>query len=239
MESETTLTEEESRNELVRSYLAVRAAIGALGLFLPAALLVWTWVFGGSDVRSSVSAYYYTPMFSIFVGTLAAIAVFLWNYEGYRPISGEFFSDKVTSRIAATGAALIALAPVAPPEGAQYQPSLVQQVLGQTGSTILHYCGAALFFGALAVFCLVLFCRDGGKSPKAEKRLANRIYMACGIVIVIAMLVMAAISWRGTSGGLSTLDPMFWLEVTAIVSFALSWLVKGKSLQPLIRAIVR
>ncbi|NPB31586.1 hypothetical protein G7L58_23860, partial [Shigella sonnei] len=64
-------------NDLVLSFLRVRRAIGLLGFFLPAALIVWGIVFG-HGILPSISASYYSPMREIFVGTLCANAVFLW-----------------------------------------------------------------------------------------------------------------------------------------------------------------
>lgn len=66
---------QKAHNDLVLSFLAVRRAIGALGFFLPVALLahgLWK-----GDLPTSISAAYYSPMREVFVGTLIAQAVFL------------------------------------------------------------------------------------------------------------------------------------------------------------------
>ena len=104
-----------AQNDLVLSFLSVRRAIGALGFFLPVALALYGLIAG--DLRASMSAYFYSPMREIFVGTLCAQAVFLWSYEGYRD-PGRMITDKLVARIASVAAALIALAPTNPPGGA-------------------------------------------------------------------------------------------------------------------------
>ena len=45
------------RNELVLSFLAVRRAIGALGFFLPLALIAYAMLWP-EPLRTSISAYY-------------------------------------------------------------------------------------------------------------------------------------------------------------------------------------
>lgn len=220
--------DQEARNALVWSFLSLREAIGILGLILPVALLLWTVTLGGGVMRPSISAYYYTPMGGVFTGIMAAIAVFLWSYRGYAPAPGEVISDRATARIAALGAGIVALSPVAPPEGATYQPALLQNLLHPSGAGLLHNAGALLFFGALAVFSLVLFRRSAPGPVSTRKRRENRIYLICGLVIVGAIVAIALVSLRGGSGA------VFWLESGAVLGFALSWLVKGDALRPLI-----
>ena len=90
---------QKSHNDLVLSFLAVRRAIGALGFFLPLALLAYGLSTG--DLLPSISSAYYSPMREVFVGCLMAQAVFLWSYEGFRPDAGDLVSDKATARVAA------------------------------------------------------------------------------------------------------------------------------------------
>jgi amino acid permease len=87
---------------------------------------------------------------------------------------------------------------------------------------VLHYASAVALFVILAVFCLFRFTLSRGtKTP--QKVLRNRVYRACGGVIVgclilcLAALVAMPDSWRA----------LFWLESIMVWAFALSWLVKG------------
>ena len=222
-------------NDLVLSFLRVRRAIGLLGFFLPAALIAYSLVFG-TGIMPSISDYYYSPMREILVGTLCAIAVFLWSYEGYRPRPGEWLSDLIAARTASLGALAVALSPTLPDgtplPGAPILCTLSQCVLGDRLASLIHFAGAFAFFGALAAFCLVLFVRGAADEP--EKRAANRIYRACGGTIIAAMAAIALIYFgpQGLAARLAQLDPVFWLEVVATVAFAVSWLVKGDALTP-------
>ena len=225
---------ERAENDLVLSFLRVRRAIGLLGYFLPPALLIYSLVWG-EGLLPSISAYYYSPMREVFVGTLSAIAVFLWSYEGYRPRPGEWLSDLMAGRAASLGALAVALIPTAP--DVPVACTLSQCVLGFSLSGTLHWLGAALFFGALALFCLVLFVR--GAHPDAEKAASNGIYRACGWIILgaLALIALILLSPGAVKTQLAPLRPVFWLETIATFAFATSWMVKGDAMKPVVRAL--
>ena len=239
--------QQKADNELVLSFLSVRRAIGAMGFFLPLALLSYGLLWSG-DILPSISAYYYSPMREVLVGSLCAQAVFLWSYEGYRPPVPEFITDKRVARIAALGALGVALSPTAPAvtaivttdpaQACQIIPiTLIQCVLGAARTAWIHNISAFLFFGALAIFCLVLFVK--GTTETAEKRARHRIYRSCGWIIVACLIVMGALIASGLDDRLSELEPIFWLEVLASFAFATSWAVKGEAMQPLVAMAAR
>lgn len=227
---------ERAENDLVLSFLRVRRAIGLLGFFLPVALLGWSVIFG-KGLLPSISSYYYSPMREVFVGTLCATAVFLWSYEGYRPRPGEWLSDIMAARAASLGALAVALIPTAPE--APVACTLSQCVIGFSMASTLHWLGAAAFFGALALFCLVLFVR--GVRHGTEKTASNRIYRACGWTILAAIGLIGAIlvSPDAIKTQLAPLRPVFWLETVATFAFSTSWMVKGDALRPVVRAASR
>lgn len=222
---------QKAQNDLVLSYLAVRRAIGLLGFFLPVALALYGLVLGG--LLPSMSAYFYSPMREIFVGTLCAQAVFLWSYEGYRE-PGRLLTDRLVARIAALSAALIGFAPSRPdgplPDGSC---TLLQCMLGPGASANLHVLAVLGFFGALTVFCLVLFQRGTDDSP--EGRAARRLYRICGWTIIAAIAAIGLLLFTGLDERLAALRPVFWLEAVACFAFATSWTVKGRFLRPVLR----
>ena len=224
---------QKAHNDLVLSFLSVRRAIGALGFFLPGALLAAAPFLDGG-LRDSISGFYYSPMREVFVGTMCAQAVFLWSYEGFRPDRGEIVTDRGMARLAAVSAALVALAPTTPPAGTVAECSALQCVLGTGPAALVHFVAAALFFGALAVFCLVLFVRGSVDGP--EKAASNRIYRICGWTILGCLLAIGMLEVTGAGASLAALHPVFWLESLACLAFATSWAVKGDSLRPLVDA---
>lgn len=228
---------QKTHNELVLSFLAVRRAIGGLGFFLPVALIVFAIATG--NLPPSISDAYFTPMRDVFVGVMIAQAVFLWSYEGFRPNDGEIISDRITARIAAIAAMLVALAPtrITLPDGAVAPAdcTLLQCVLGPEITATVHLLAAAVFFGALAVYCLVLFVRGTVDGP--EKRASNLIYRICGWLIVASIGLIGVLIQTGLAKQLSHLNPVFWLETIACFAFATSWMVKGDTMRPLVRAL--
>lgn len=233
---------QESQNRLVLSYQTLRGAVGMLGFFLPAALILWS-VLTPAGIQPSISAYFYTQMGEVFVGTLCAIAVFLWSYMGYSRQPGQIISDWGMARVAALGALLTALAPIAPPVPAPdapqiWAPTLFQQFLGNDLSETLHWLGAASFFAALAVFCLVLFTR--GNEHETAKRGRNQLYRICGVTILAAMALIGATKLLpGLGQALAPLRPIFWLETIATFAFAVSWLVKGRAMEAVGQSLSR
>lgn len=231
---------QEQHNDLVLSFLSVRRALGMLGFFLPLVLLAYALTLG-QGLLFSISDYFYSPMREVFTGTLCALAVFLWNYEGYRRDPDQVISDRRVSRIAALGALLVALAPIGPGLADPAAPDLareatfLQELLGPRICQYLHFIGATAFFSALAVYCLVLFTRSDKPEPDTKKQCENIIYRRCGTTIVICMVLIALTIWTGLNK--NALSPVFWLESIACFAFATSWLVKGKRLQPLVSAM--
>ena len=74
----------EKENALVFSYLTLRKTIGLLGLALPVVLAVGgLLIFDPPGLQRSISAYFYTNISQVFVGTLWAIGFFLLSYKGY------------------------------------------------------------------------------------------------------------------------------------------------------------
>lgn len=229
-------------NDLVLGFLALRRAIGILGLFLPAALLFWALATG--QFPPTMSEFYYTPMSEVFVGSLSAIAVFLWSYEGYR--ERRLLTDRNTARVASLGALGIAFCPSGTEfEGVPVPPlTLSQHLFGVQMAEFLHYGSAALFFLALAVFCLALFVRGRIARPapgaSAEEvaiwraqQAEHRLYRLCGATILVSIGAIFLIHRFGAPAWLLRLRPVFWLEVVACLAFAGSWLCKGRSLGPL------
>lgn len=231
-------------NDLVLSYLSLRSAVGTLGVFLPAALLAWGLL--SAEFPPTISEFYYTRMSDVLVGTLSAIAVFLWSYRGYAE-PGRIVTDARTARLAALGALGVAFFPCQT-ESSNLPlpaPSLAQSLLGAGTTSALHYAAAALFFAMLAVFCLVLFVRGASAPPgpgaplKEQLRVQTaraeaRLHRLCGATILIAVALIGLGKLTGWANAHEAARPVFWLETLACLAFALSWLVKGQSLAPMI-----
>lgn len=236
---------QKAENDLVLSFLAVRRAIGRLGVFLPVSLMTYALIVPEGALES-MSAYYYSPMREVFVGALCALAVFLWSYEGYRPYDGQWLTDRNVARSAAIGATGVAFLPTTPErvydeagnvvtQAPLTECTLLQCRLGLETSGTLHFLAAGMFFISLAVFCLFLFTRGDDSDP--GKRAENVIYRICGWTILAMIAAIAVLQITGLRRVWADWNPVFWAEVVASLAISVSWMVKGKSFKPLTRLI--
>ena len=205
------------------SHQAHRRLIGYLGLLLPFILLILARIrpttgLEPGEMLGSVSAYYYTGAVAAFVGVLFALSLFLFTYRaGYE----RDLADRVTGAVGGLSALCVAFFPTGPP-GAVPQLSW----WSETTRTI-HYVSAVSLFAVFIVFSLWLFRKTNvpkGDDLPPDKLWRNRIYVACGVVMVVS------VAWAGSS--FFTDAPIFWPETFAFGAFALSWLVKGYAYRP-------
>ncbi|WP_410632721.1 DUF998 domain-containing protein [Amycolatopsis sp. cmx-4-83] len=198
-----------TQTPLVHSYLFLRRAIGLIGLALPFVLIFGKQLVQGGDLIGSLSGYYYTDVRDVFVGSMCAAGVFLLAYYGHD------FVDNVASSVAGLGAIGLALFPTTPDHDV---------TAWDRTSGVLHLVFAAVFFLALAYFCLRLFPHDGEQPPGT-----GIVYRVCGAVILAALALIALTSWLRLLPGW---HPALWLESAAVWAFGVAWLVKGRTMTP-------
>lgn len=226
---------EQTRDDLVISYLRVRQALGWLGVGFPLVL-----IFGGllaeSRILPSISDYYHSIMRDIFVGCLFAIGVFLISYRGHPLKDGERFSDDFVATLAGLSAFGVALFPNEG-GGRDQTETLSQQLMGFDWAATGHYISAVIFLGTLAYFCLVKFARTA-------KPMRRRIYLACGWFIVgggVLATVASLVKLKGPAGwsqAITDIRLIFWIEAFGILAFGISWLVKGRAQFDLIKGLL-
>lgn len=232
-----------SDRTLVLSYVAVRQALGYLGVFLPLSLLIHA-ALTDHQLEPSISDYYYTSMGGVLTGTLSAIGIFLVTYCGYDRKPGEWLSDRWLSRIAGAAALAVALLPI----GRAGYPVCIGEprvcwVFGATAhADLLHYAAASIFFLCLALLSLVQF-------PRGERDASGRLcwtgrtftYLLSGTVILAMMVAILPyfLADPATKAGLQDRHYLFWCESIAVLAFATSWLAKGRALGTLVRTMSR
>lgn len=195
-----------------------RQLLGVLGIALPLMVYltaIWRplsemerpW-----SLLASISGYYHTGAEAVFIGIVVALGIFLITYDGYNNPTG--WKDRLASRIAGTGALLLAFYPTAV-EG-EY-PALGWWM---TYMGIAHFTGATVLFVSFAYMSYFLFpVTDKALTP--EKRRRNVLHKVCGIVIVCCLI------WAGIASFVLN-APIFWPESIMLLAFGVSWLVKGK-----------
>jgi MFS family permease len=195
-----------------------RKFIGAAGALLPMLIIVFaarrpTDGLTPGEILGSVSAYYYSGAVVMFVGTLIALAVFMFTYKGYK---NEWYNlDRRTALVAGVAAAIVAFYPATPPIP-ELEPSWWTPRHGK-----FHYVAAITLFSCFAFYCLVLFRKTApGTATTKDKDIRNKLYVFAGIGIIACMV------WAGWNGWKK--ESIFIPEAIALELFAFSWLVKGR-----------
>jgi hypothetical protein len=202
-------------DSLVMSYLGLRKAIGVIGILLPFVLVLGKIILSGPGVQGSISAYYYTVMGDVFVGSLCAIGVFLISYRGYEKV------DEIAGKLAALFAIGTAIFPTSPAD-----PTSLQLFIAK-----LHLVFALGLFMTLAFFALKLFRKTNpNKPPTVQKQTRNVIYTICGWGILICIFLIILTGFLPVDSQILGWKPVFWLESAAIVLFGISWFVKGEAI---------
>lgn len=220
----------------------LRTAIGGIALGLPWALMLGENLrdqvlrrAGGADghwLEASISAYFHTGMREVFVGSLCAIAIFLICYKGYER------RDNLAANVAGLSALVVALFPthersreaadtgVRPPDSV----TLFSDATAPDPSVVggIHFLAAAIFFVTLAVMSLFLFTRTEAPAPTTQKNQRNRVYKACGIAIILALLLIVAAKLFAEEQLVERWGIVFWLETIAVTAFGVSWLTKAE-----------
>lgn len=211
---------------LVISYLTLRKAVGVLGMALPF-LLILGYLFFEKNCTfpPSISHFYYTDSGNIFVGTLCAVSLFLFSYNGHDK------GDKVAAKIAGFFALLVAMFPT---DFGGYTGMQCSRITDGENpvSNVLHYLSATILFSTFAFFSLVQFTKTNRPGQIAQaKRTRNNIYKICGWVIVVCIAGIAVVSFLPASAynKVKSFKPTFVLETLALLAFGFSWLIKGET----------
>jgi hypothetical protein len=233
-------------NQLVISYRNLQRMLGILGLALPISLLIFTLV-EGRELEASISDFYYTKMGGVLVGTLCAVGVFLFCYNGYPEdhpnptLWQRFFTDRTFATAAGVFAIGVALFPVHR-EGLIPPTQFIDLTAGDTQSVYFsairhpdafHYGSAALFFVCIFIFSAVFF-------PRGEKTMTKRkiIYYLCAAAMLLSIAVMG-VYWIAKDSLTFGKHFLFIWESVAVVAFSVAWLAKGKSEEPIVKGMNR
>jgi len=206
---------------LIHSYLSMRRMVGILAIGLPFIIVLGGLVETGSIIQGSLSSYYYTNMRDFLVGLIFAVAIFLISYKGY-----ELIDDIVTNL-----SGVFALGIIAYPTS-MFSNQVVRVGVFQTPDDVsqyIHLVFSILFLLSLAFNSIFLFTRHSG-NPSREKKKRNKIYASCGIVMVLSVIGMVTYIVFYSHTFLAKGRPVLIFETIALISFGVSWLVKGHTL---------
>ena len=196
---------------VVFDYRALRLLMGLIALALPFVVTALS-----TTDLSSISASYYTEARDAFVGMLFVVSAFLWAYNGHAPAEGR------ASKIASLAAILVALFPTA-------CDSCKSGIV-----SVIHYLSAGTLFSILAYFCFRFFRKNTkGQLRMSKKWRRDKIYLACGTVMVACMLIAAVANLTLSQETLNAWQVTYWAEAVALGAFGVAWIVAGKYLPAL------
>jgi hypothetical protein len=197
-----------NNNDQIIPYYTLRILIGAAGILLPVLLVIGKLIAENSfALEYSISDYYNNSTAGdILVGVLFALAFFLVSYKGYAPI------DSIAANFGCAFALGVALCPTT------------------SHNKFIHYAHfafALLLFSVFIFFSIYLF-RKSSPHPTKQKRNRNKVYLICGIVMIVCIVTIAVFEIFVAARVREKLHPVFWFESLALVSFGFSWITKAE-----------
>ena len=211
----------------LKSWLLNRLVVGILGVAMPIVLIGGEyWVFHVVKFpRGSLSAYYFSPLGGVFVGTLCATGVFLVTYMCFhRNI------DNLASTIAGIAAVLVALVPTWPDN--PDTPTVMQRKLGQGVDQNLHTWSAVVFIAMLAWISWRFGEREGARGNVK----LSRTHRALSVVMAGTAGLALVLNYGFGVKHLGDWSGLLIVELVCGYAFGVSWLLKGVELS---KALVR
>lgn len=217
------ITIKQTKPQMLKSYMLLRRVIGALAILLPIVLAIGGKYYGGCEgVENSISDYYHTPMRDIFVGTLCAVAMFLFAYRAHD------WKDTATALFACLSALGVAFFPTGLKTVSKCATKCFEypELTGK-----IHLACALAFFIALIIFSLWLFKepRDISETQTSQMKKRNIVYKICGWTMLICVTLIILYFWKLRDIlNIQKCSPVFYLEFVALIAFGFSWLTKGQ-----------
>ena len=200
------------KNDQIISYFTLRVLIGATGILLPLLVIIGKYISEKSgQLEYSISDYYdNSSAGDILVGVLFVLGFFLMTYKGPEPI------DNRTANIGCIAALGTALFPTT--------------FCTDCWVHKLHFVFALLLFSVFIFFSIYLFRKTNpSKIITPEKKNRNRIYLVCGIIMILCILAIAVSLLLLDASVSQEYHLVYWFESIALVSFGISWITKSES----------
>ena len=217
--------------DILNSYCRIRKLIGILGFLLPILIVIFY-----GDFLPSISHYYYTRSALFFIAILAAFGFFLISYRGYKEPENKKkkwrLSDDFVTHVGGFAVLIVVLLPTACTdkvlEICTVCPLSGFCLFGHKNLTIniFHLISAAIFFLSMAYMSISNFTRGNDKKYHV-------FYTLCGWIIIGALgllFIEFLIRIKIDNFNLTGMD-VYILETIMVFSFAISWLLKGRTIE--------
>lgn len=205
----------------LKSWLLNRLVIGVLGLAMPIMVILGDRLFFDAVKlpRASLSAYYFSPLGGVFVGTLCATGVLLITYMCFHRNG-----DNVASSAAGVAAILVALVPTWPDPGDV--PTALQVKLGPDLDQNVHTWSAVVFIAMLAW----LSWRFGEREGERGNVKLSRTHRALSVVMAVTALLALVLNYVFHVTRVGGWSGLLIVELVCTLAFGVSWLLKGMEL---------
>ena len=205
-----------------QSMMYQRKCLGILCMLLAPSSILFG-LFGLSsnypEWYKSISATYFANDKCLMIGLLYAISVFFISYKGYD------IKDRICAIIEAISAIGIVLFPCNCP-GTPDRFGMFN--LPASISNIFHCMFAGILFVTFTFNILFLF-RLSGPEPTEKKKLRNKIYLICGIIMTIFLILQSLCGV--IDDYLPEWFPLTWFnEFMMLEAFGFAYLVKSEAI---------
>ena len=209
------------------SMLFQRKILGILCMLLAPCSLLFGLIGRTSNLPywyDSISATYYANDKIIMIGLLYAVSIFFTAYKGYD------WKDRTCSIVQAISSFMVVGFPCST-TGAPDKVGLF--LLNRPISNVIHCIGASVLFFTFAFNVLFLF-RLSGPEPTEKKKLRNKIYLVCGILITVFMTSQAIYSVTHLFDFIPGWFPLTWFnEFIMLEAFGFAYFVKSEAISKL------
>lgn len=223
MTTKTNLKPQQSNRDMLISYNLLRKVIGCLAFSLPVILAIGGIVYANcSFIENSISDYYHTEMRNILVGTLCAVAMFMFAYRGPDK------SHAIAGNLASISAVCVAFFPTSVDGSSNCSSNCITY---NSWIGVVHLISALVFFLVLIYFCFKLFPtkNDTTEHHTSQSKIRDKIYKFSGWVMTVCILLIIVYFLIDENyPELEKFKPVFVLEFIALWAFGLSWLTKGQ-----------
>jgi hypothetical protein len=220
------------QDDFVKTYFALRVALGVLALGLPLALWSGGHLLQGLALQPSISAYYHSDVRDVFVGMLWAIGAGLVAYKGFSR------REDLALNVGGVLACCIAVFPMNPadalgcilPDCPGGTCASIAAPFSRTAQVLidakLHFPSAISFYVVLGF--VMIFCSHQTLHlvPVRERRWYLAAYPALGTAFVTSMVAVFLILKVFTQNNPCLDHRVLGVEVAGIVPFSIYWFVK-------------
>ena len=241
-------------NQVIRSYMVLRNAIGLIAVGLTFAVYLGNWIIFshhrwacllpvGNQLPDSLSGYYYSHMRNVFVGGMSAAAVFLIFYRG------DDRRERWLTNAAGVFAVAIALFPTSHPHvspGCGPVTQILRQPAPHESAIAWVHTGCLIGLMATIAFVIWRYTREYSQEQQRKmvaedqeverdarlKRRNNKWYYGC-IAAMTAAGIFAGVQELFGSHLKAQAPWLLYAELVAFVAFGVAWFVKGRAIHRL------